>query len=54
MEDEDSDEEARVLYVAATRPRDLLLVRRGSKAEVQVLGEWPRLRWARSGSIQWR
>jgi len=52
MEDEDSDEEARVLYVAATRPRDLLLVRRGSKPKSRYSESGRVWRWARSGSIQ--
>jgi hypothetical protein len=52
MDDEDSDEEARVLYVAATRPRDRLLVRRGAKPK-STYSETGRVwRWSRSGSIQ--
>lgn len=52
MEEEDSDEEARVLYVGATRARDCLIVRRGSKPKSSYSDSGRVWRWAKTRNIQ--
>jgi hypothetical protein len=52
MDDEDSDEEARVLYVAATRARDRLLVSRGLKPRSAYSDTGRVWRWAKTQNIQ--